>query len=278
MDNRVESFLSFLIRPDDSILTGIHSILDSVFPTFMFSLIYKLLFCLYFCCESGRPGPGLVTSGVSQISDSEEEEGSVYNSNNKNDDRVDDININNEDDYESDDDDDNSIDNNNSNNNDEKKEKKMKKRAERKNKKLKRKKEQIEKEIINLNSDDDVIEIDIKNDKTKNNVRKSVRQVLHNNNQNKKWDDEDILDLVDDESASDGETFNKSITKNDTKNMKKRSRIVQIEKNDEEIDKKKKKVNVNEKKVGLKEKGTYRDRGNSTCSSDGDFAGVVLTD
>ena len=60
--------------------------------------------------------------------------------------------------------------------------------------------------------------------------------------------------------------------------MKKRSRIVQIEKNDEEIDKKKKKVNVNEKKVGLKEKGTYRDRGNSTCSSDGDFAGVVLTD
>jgi len=42
MDNRVESFLSFLIRPDDPVLTG-------------------------------RPGPGLISLGISSISDSEDD-------------------------------------------------------------------------------------------------------------------------------------------------------------------------------------------------------------
>ena len=132
----------------------------------------------------------------------------------------------------------------------------------------------------------EIIEIDIQEDKIKNNSRKSLRQVLHDDNENKKWEDEEIFDLIDDESASDGENFKKKKTKNNSKNVKKKSRNTEIEEvvKKKVNDTKEEKISSNDKKDGLKGKGkgkgkdTYRDRGNSTCSSDGDFAGVVLTD
>ena len=255
----------------------------------MFLIVFFFLcfFRINFCGIKGRPGPGLVTLGVSQISDSEEEEeeeeeGSLNNSNGNNDDRIDDININDEDDYESDDDDDD--DDDNVDNNPKKKRKKLGRREKRKNKRLKRKNEKLEIEIINLENDDEIIEIDIQEDQIKNNSRKSLRQVLHDDNENKKWEDEEILDLIDDESASDGENFKKKKTKNNSKNVKKKSRNTEIEEvvKKKVNDTKEEKISSNDKRDGLKGKGKgkdmYRDRGNSTCSSDGDFAGVVLTD